>query len=62
MAQSPRVMFPHRRNLDGTIDSICTMCFATVATKGHESDLKAAEDAHLCSGLGVGSIPSQYQG
>ena len=49
MAQSPILVFPHRFNSDGTIDSICSRCFATVATEGKESDLKEAEDAHVCS-------------
>jgi|HubBroStandDraft_1064217.scaffolds.fasta_scaffold2404279_1 hypothetical protein len=51
MAQDPRPVFPHRHNPDGTIDSICTRCFATVATEARESDLKKAEDAHVCSEL-----------
>ena len=40
--------FPHRQNPDGTHDSICTQCFATVATVGNEDELSARESAHVC--------------
>jgi hypothetical protein len=38
----------HRLNKDGTIDSICSRCFRTIASCRHEEDLKAAEIAHVC--------------
>jgi hypothetical protein len=56
MAQSPRPMFPHRHNPDGTIDSICIRCFATIATEYDEADLRKVEEAHICSGLDLGRI------
>lgn len=40
--------FAHRPNPDGTIDSICSHCFFTVATKQWESDLEAEERKHIC--------------
>ena len=40
--------FAHRENRDGTFDSICRECFATVATTRHEPDLAKAERAHTC--------------
>lgn len=40
--------FPHRRNVDGTHDSICTMCLATVATVQHELELTRYESVHIC--------------
>ena len=40
--------FPHRRNWDGTFDSICPSCFVTIATKDSETELAAAEAAHIC--------------
>jgi hypothetical protein len=40
--------FPHRCNCDGTIDSICDCCFATVATSAVEADLALSEAAHIC--------------
>jgi hypothetical protein len=35
--------FVHRDNRDGTLDSVCSRCFATVAIAKHEADLEAAE-------------------
>jgi hypothetical protein len=40
--------FPHRLNCDGTIDSICDSCFATVATATVEADLEPLEAVHFC--------------
>jgi len=40
--------FPHRRNWDGTFDSICPSCFATIATTETEAELAMAEDKHVC--------------
>lgn len=44
-AHSP---FVRRANTDGTTDSICTRCFATVATSLWEIDLDRAEQSHAC--------------
>ena len=38
--------FPHRRNRDGSYDSICTLCFATVASSETEEELGEAEAKH----------------
>ena len=40
--------FPHRRNRDGTYDSICRRCVATVATAANEADLLEHEMKHKC--------------
>jgi len=40
--------FPHRINSDGTIDSICDQCFATIGTSIAESELKQLEATHTC--------------
>jgi len=40
--------FPHRMNKDGTIDSICPRCFATVGCSTWEADLDRLEAAHIC--------------
>jgi len=40
--------FPHRHNLDGSFDSICTVCLATVATVRREEQLYREESAHVC--------------
>jgi hypothetical protein len=41
-------VFVHRRNDDGTCDSICIICYRTVATAVDESALTVAEDRHVC--------------
>ena len=43
-----KMEFPHRRNRDGTYDSICPACLATVATAQTEAELRARERVHLC--------------
>lgn len=40
--------FVHRENRDGTWDSICRVCYATVCTSPWEADLDRAEKAHVC--------------
>jgi hypothetical protein len=40
--------FVHRVNGDGTHDSVCRICFATVATVRDETDLYTKERAHVC--------------
>lgn len=40
--------FAHRTNRDGTTDSICRYCFATVCTSTWETDLTQAERNHVC--------------
>jgi hypothetical protein len=48
-AASPnRAKFAHRSNRNGTTDSICRECFATVTTAIWEADLERAERAHCC--------------
>jgi len=41
--------FAHRRNSDGTIDSICRECYVTVASEPDECDLSAKELLHSCN-------------
>jgi hypothetical protein len=48
--------FPHRHNEDGSFDSICTTCFATVATEENEAKLRLYELAHICNSLQVARI------
>jgi len=40
--------FAHRANKDGSFDSICLKCYATVGTAYDESDLDAMEAVHHC--------------
>jgi hypothetical protein len=56
MAQMERTSFPHRRNSDGSFDSICTQCFRTIATANAEAELQAAERAHDCKGFYLGEV------
>jgi hypothetical protein len=39
---------PHRKNLDGSYDSICLVCFATIASARREEDLRGPENSHVC--------------
>jgi hypothetical protein len=40
--------FPHRHNADGSCDSICPVCFRTVARCEREADLQIEELLHRC--------------
>jgi hypothetical protein len=40
--------FTHRVRADGSFDSICHKCFATVANEKQEESLFAKEDSHKC--------------
>ncbi len=42
------MQYPHRRNRDGSVDSICPRCIATIASSTREADLKCPETAHVC--------------
>lgn len=42
------MLFPHRQNPDGCVDSICPHCFITIASATEEADLQRAENAHVC--------------
>jgi len=46
-----RPSFPHRYNSDGSYDSICTVCLATIATAQNEWELARYESAHVCEPL-----------
>lgn len=51
MAQIYTLQFIHRLNDDGTIDSICRDCFATVATSISGAELEREEQEHICDTL-----------
>jgi hypothetical protein len=42
------VTFPHRRNADGSYDSICPECFLTAARAKSEEELTTLEKKHVC--------------
>jgi hypothetical protein len=47
---SPRPLhFQHRSNNDGTCDSICLLCYRTVASTRQEPWLAHEESTHACS-------------
>jgi hypothetical protein len=41
--------FPHRLNPDKTYDSICRLCYQTIASATIESDLTMHEGLHSCA-------------
>jgi hypothetical protein len=41
-------VFPHRHNQYNTWDSICTICFDTIATELTEGRLFETERTHVC--------------
>jgi hypothetical protein len=45
---SPTIKFVHRKNLDGTFDSICPQCFVTIATCRNETEMLLVERMHVC--------------
>ena len=48
MPSIQKLLFPHRRNHDGSFDSICLNCFLTVATSASEMELEGYEEKHYC--------------
>ena len=40
--------FFHRRNPDESFESICGLCFQSVATAGSKDALKVGESVHIC--------------
>lgn len=40
--------YPHRRNYDGSFDSICRICFSTIGHSKSERELADAEQNHSC--------------
>jgi hypothetical protein len=53
--------FPHRRNRDGSFDSICGICFATVGSAATERELEPMEMKHVCQGMPVVRRSSRNQ-
>jgi hypothetical protein len=44
----PDADYAHRKNTDGTCDSICLYCFSTVASAQSQAELGALEEHHMC--------------
>lgn len=51
--------FFHRLNLGATFESICGLCYQTVAKAAHKEGLRPDEAAHSCSRSNV--IPFVYR-
>ncbi len=51
MAAPALVFFPHRHNKDGSFDSICTKCFATIASAQIDAELAVYDRKHVCDPL-----------
>ena len=49
MADQRNSSHPHRTNFDGSFDSICPTCFATIANTLNESELADHEINHICN-------------
>jgi hypothetical protein len=49
MAAELNTFYPHRRNRNGTFDSICLKCFLTVAHTKTEPELLAYDRLHVCN-------------
>jgi hypothetical protein len=41
-------LFPHRRNKDGSFNSISLQCFATIASHMTEEELQELDKHHVC--------------
>ena len=50
--------FAHRPNRDETFDSICRVCYRTVADHVGETDLDQAEREHVCDPLALEHLQS----
>jgi hypothetical protein len=48
MSQLREPFFPRRRNRDGSYDSICLSCFATVGSAGTQEELVKCDKEHVC--------------
>jgi hypothetical protein len=49
MADKLIAFYPHRRNKDGSYDSICLTCFVTVASGKSEAELMKFDEKHVCA-------------
>jgi len=49
MADKLIAFYPHRRNKDGSYDSICPTCFVTVAFGKSEVELMKLDAQHVCA-------------
>ena len=48
MADKLIAFYPHRRKRNGSYDSICLSCFATIASANTEIELLTHDSKHTC--------------
>jgi len=48
MATRTITFYPHRQNRDGSFDSVCLKCFATIANAKEVTELRSYETEHVC--------------
>jgi hypothetical protein len=48
---APRRIYSHRLNTEATFEATCPDCLTTIATEKYESDLRIAEDLHVCDSV-----------
>jgi hypothetical protein len=53
--------FVHRQNEDGSIASICQLCYVTVVTATWETDLERAETGHKCDRERLGQFETTHK-
>jgi hypothetical protein len=46
---APLLLYSHRHNTNGSYDSICLVCFATVATTQTKPELAVYDERHVCN-------------
>ncbi len=49
MADQLAICYVHRHNEDATHDSICLLCFRTIASQKDENNLEQVERTHVCN-------------
>jgi hypothetical protein len=49
VSYTPATFYPHKRNKDGSYESVCMNCFQTVGTSQSEEELTELDKAHTCS-------------
>ena len=53
--------YAHRKNNDGTFDSICRRCFLTIASETSEPKLTDHEEVHQCEALAQEKIAASLR-
>jgi hypothetical protein len=46
---APLLLYSHRHNANGSYDSICLVCFATIATTQTKPEFAVYDEKHVCN-------------